>query len=172
MKYNDFLTDLQYSLENRDSEMLDRAYFQMFRGLKYVELVDDIELQKKGIDKRLHFANGKVVLLDEKKRRKDYGDILLEEYSVWETKKVGWLGRHMHADYVSYAFMDTGKLYVFPFLLLQRAWLKNHRNWLHEYGRVFAHNPSYRTSNIPVPTKVLTQAIMEAGQVELKTMGY
>lgn len=158
---NDFQTDLEYSLEERENEIFDRFYFRVFPNLKTVELVSEIRLQLDGIDKRLIFNNGKAVLVDEKKRRKDYGDILLEEYSDFERKKIGWLGRHKKTDYIVYAVMPSQKVYLLPFLLLQKAWIRNYKYWTSIYERKFAENEGYRTSNIPIPVNVLLDAILK-----------
>lgn len=155
---NDFHRDLEYSLELNENNAFDNFYKQSFPALVRIENVTDIELQKKGIDKILHLSNGKQLLVDEKKRRKDYGDILLEEYTDFDKKKVGWLGRHKHTDYIVYAVFPS-KVYLLPFVLLQRAWLHNYHTWLDEYGRKFAQNKYYRTSNIPIPKDTLLLAI-------------
>lgn len=159
MKYNDFNIDLEYSLEERENEIFDRFYFRIFPHLEKIKLVEDKSMQLKGIDKILIFENGKKLTIDEKKRRKDYGDILLEEYSNYETKKIGWLGREKYTDYIVYAIMSTKKIYIFPFLILQLAWIENYKSWLKKYGRRFAQNKEYRTSNIPIPTEILLNAI-------------
>jgi hypothetical protein len=162
MKFNEFHTDLEYSLNNRENEMFDEFYFRAFPSLARIELVEDLHLQKRGVDKILHLKNTKQILIDEKKRRKDYGDILLEEYSNWERKVVGWLGRDKHTDYIVYAFMDTKRVVLLPFLLLQRAWLANYHDWSRDYPRKFAKNKGYTTSNIPIPNEVLFSAIKRA----------
>lgn len=164
MRSNNFAADLQYSLEGREDRIFNDFYARVLPNVKEVRMVKDMKLQRKGIDKQVFLSSGKVVLIDEKKRRKDYGDILLEEYSVWEQKKVGWLGRDKHTDYIVYAFMDTKRVYLLPFLLLQKAWLKNYHDWVKRHGRKFADNKTYRTSNIPVPTKELLTAIENAGK--------
>lgn len=156
---NEFNTDLKYSLDSRDLAGLDKFYFQVFPHLKSIELVENLEEQKKGIDKKLHFECGKILLIDEKKRRKDYGDILLEEYSNFESKKVGWLSRDKYTDYIVYVIQETMTIYLLPFLLLQLAWRNNYKNWLEKYGRKFADNKYYRTSNIPIPIDILLEAI-------------
>ena len=156
---NEFYSDLKYSLDARDLEGLDKFYFRVFPHLKSIELVEDLEEQKKGIDKKLHLENGKILLIDEKKRRKDYGDILLEEYSNYENKKVGWLGRDKYTYYIVYVIQESMTIYLLPFLLLQLAWIHNYKSWLERFGRKFADNKYYKTSNIPVPTDVLLEAI-------------
>lgn len=158
-KFNDFNINLQYSIDNNDDKILSDLYYRVFPLLKSIEIVSDIELQKKGIDKILHFFNGKKLFIDEKKRRKNYNDILIEEYSVFENKTWGWLNRGMITDYIVYIIMDVKIAYFLPFQLLQKAWLRNYTQWLNEYGRIFAQNKNYRTSNIPIPTNVLLDSI-------------
>lgn len=81
---NDFQHDLEFSLED---ELFNQMYYKKFPHLEQIEIVSDIEQQKKGIDKILHLEGGKTIFIDEKKRRKDYGDILIEEYSDFDNKK-------------------------------------------------------------------------------------
>jgi len=159
MKHNDFLTDLEFSLSTRDDQALNDLYYKAFPTLEQIKIITDLKLQKKGIDKILILTNKKEILIDEKKRREDYGDILLEEYSNFENRQWGWLGREKYTDYIVYAIMPTMKVYFLPFLLLQKTWLKNYETWLTKYGRKFAQNQFYRTSNIPVPTSILLESI-------------
>jgi hypothetical protein len=156
---NNFYTDLEYSLEERENELFDNFYFRVIPNLERVEIINDLSLQKEGIDKKLILKNGKIILIDEKKRRKNYGDILLEEYSDYDKKKVGWIGLNKQTDYIIYAIMPSKKVYLIPFLLLQKAWKSNYHNWMRIYGRKFAPNKYYVTSNIPVPVNVLIEAL-------------
>lgn len=156
---NDFYRDLEYSLELNDSNSLDEFYKANFPQLEKIIEVKDLDMQKLGIDKILVLANGKRLLIDEKKRRKDYGDILLEEYSNFELRKVGWLGRDKHTDYIVYWIRESNTVYLLPFILLQKAWVSNYYTWLKDYGRKFASNNYYRTSNIPIPKDILLESI-------------
>lgn len=158
----DFKTDLDYSWEKEADSLANQAYRRFFPHLSTIEPVTDLETQKKGIDKILTFTSGNQVFIDEKKRRTDYGDILIEEYSNYKKKKFGWISREKHTDYISYIIEPSKKVYIIPFLLLQKAWLKNYQAWVLEYGRIFSYNVGYKTSNIPVPEKVLFEAIKEA----------
>lgn len=151
----DFNIDLAYSLHEGESDVFDKFYFRIFPHLEKVELVSDIAMQKQGVDKKLIFKNGKVVLIDEKKRRADYDDILLEEYSDRDRKKKGWLSGEKITDYIVYAFMPTKRIFIFPFLLLQRVWLTEYDNLLNKYGRKCCQNNGYVTTFIPVPITVL-----------------
>lgn len=158
---NNFTVDLEYSLQERGNDLFDDLYYRIFPHLQEVKLVKDINLQKQGIDKELIFDNNKRLFIDEKKRRKNYGDILLEEYSNWERRVIGWLGKSKKTDYIVYAIMPTQKVYFLPFLILQKAWLHKYKKWLKQYGRKFALNNGYTTSNIPVPVDVLMNTIKE-----------
>lgn len=158
MKYNDFTLDLEYSLEERENELFDNFYFRAFPGLAYVEFAEDMEMQRKGIDKILHFKSGYTVTIDEKKRRKDYGDILLELWSVWERKKRGWLYT-CKCDYIVYAIMPFKKVYLLPTLLLKKAWIENQSEWIKTYKEITAYNRGYVTKSIAIPTDILLEQI-------------
>lgn len=159
---NNFNTDLLYSLESNFDKTINEAYYHAFPHLVKINEVEDKERQMLGIDKELVFKNGNTVYVDEKKRRTDYGDILLEEYSNFETKRVGWLGKDKYTDYVVYVIMPSKKVYFLPFLLLQKVWLENYHEWLIKYGRKFADNGTYKTSSIPVPTEELLSNLKES----------
>jgi len=158
MKYNDFDVDLQYSLDQRENELFDSFYYRIFPGLRRIKLVEDLDLQKKGIDKILYFKDGRILTIDEKKRRKDYGDILLEIWSIWEQRKPGWLYT-CQSDYIVYAIMSSKKVYLLPVLLLKRAWIMNGKNWIKSYDIISANNKTYTTKSIAIPTNVLLEAI-------------
>lgn len=159
---NYFNTDLQYSFEANFDKDINQAYFRAFPHLVNINNIEDKERQLLGVDKELVFENGNTVNVDEKKRRKDYGDILLEEYSNFETKRIGWLGKEKYTDYITYVIMPSKKVYFLPFLLLQRVWLENYYEWLMKYGRKFADNGTYKTSSIPIPTEELLSSLKES----------
>lgn len=160
---NNFKQDLTWSLDERESEMFDKFYYRAFPNLETIEITNDREDQRVGIDKYLLLSNGKRISIDEKKRRKDYGDILIEEYSVipkdGSKKVVGWIGKHKHTDYIVYAIMPAKRVYLLPFLLLQKSWLSNYKEWKSRFGTKYADNHTYWTSNIPIPTKELLSSI-------------
>jgi len=156
---NNFKEDLIYSLEENYNDTIDSFYYNKFPHLKNIIIVEDLNLQKRGIDKILVLDSGKEIMVDEKKRRKDYGDILLEEYSNFEKKKKGWLARDKYTDYITYIITESNTIYLLPFLILQIVWIKNYTKWLNKYGRKFAPNIGYKTSNIPIPTNILLDEI-------------
>ncbi len=158
MKLNDFYADLKYSENKTEDQLINEFYYKVFPNLKEIKTITDITLQKKGIDKILTLKNGKEIAIDEKRRRVDYGDILLEEWSNFEKKKKGWTGDpEKVTDYIVYIIQS--KIYIFPYDLLQLAWRKNYYQWREEYGIKEAQNPGYVTTNVPVPTDILFEAI-------------
>lgn len=160
IKCNDFHIDLRYSIERQDDKTLDSFYLKTFPQANKVEFVKDLQQQKKGVDKIIYFPNNKTITIDEKKRRKDYGDILLELVSNDQKRTPGWL-YYSQCDYIVYAILDAKKIYMLPVLLLQMAWVKNKSKWLKEYKQVAAKNEWYLTINIPIPTNVLLNSISE-----------
>jgi hypothetical protein len=155
---NDFQLDLQYSIENRDDEQLNAFYKKAFPLAEEIEFVTDLSLQKQGIDKIIRFKDGKELTVDEKKRRKDYGDILLELRSNVERNTLGWL-YYSQCDFIVYAIIPTGTVFLLPVLLLRMAWVNNKNEWLLKYPKKYADNGRYSTENIPIPAGVLLEAI-------------
>lgn len=159
---NDFHNDLDFSLDASNEQFIDCAYKHLFPHIIEIQKVNDLKLQKQGIDKILITDSGKTILIDEKIRRRWYGDILLEEYSDFDNKIVGWLNKTKYTDYIAYIVIPAKVLYLLPFLLLQKVWLKNYHRWLEEYGRKFAINKTWKTSNIPIPINILLNEIKDS----------
>lgn len=182
--YHDFQQQLQYANVNTSPDQLQIFYASFFPWLKSVEKVHDRILQRQGIDTIVTFENGKRVYFDEKVRKKDWGDILLEEFSVWRNYpflngveigkfdeaigwhdaglKPGWLNGNKTTDYIAYIVKPSRKVYFLPFLLLQSAWRRFYLQWLADYGRRPAKNKRYTTTNVPVEIDILYQALYEA----------
>lgn len=164
MLTHDFKLELEYSLEKAEDSIFDLFYYRAFPNLLNIKFVDDLTVQKMGIDKILLFSSGNQVSIDEKKRKKDYNDILLEIWSVYEQRKPGWLWTSK-SDYIVYAVMPTKKIYLLPTLLLKKAWLVNSDIWHKQYPRwIVSHTPSYdgtvyTTKSKAIPPSVLLPAI-------------
>lgn len=163
---NSFLSDLEYSLEERENDLFDSLYYRIFPNISEIEFVEDLKRQKKGIDKVIRFHSGNEFTIDEKKRRKDYGDILLELWSVLERRVRGWLYT-CQCDYIVYAVIPSKKAYLLPAILLKRAWFENKGRWLEKYDICDADNRTYTTRNIAVPTEILLEAIYKEMQQKL-----
>jgi len=182
--YHDFEQQLKYANANTSCDQLQEFYTDFFPWLELVEKVSDIVLQRQGIDTVVTLKNGKQVYFDEKVRKIDYGDIFLEEFSVWQGyprlngvevgchdfptgwKQAGlipgWLNGSKATDYITYIVKPSSKVYFLPFLLLQSAWKRSYREWLATYGRRPVRNKDYYTTGIPIKSAVLYQAIYAA----------
>lgn len=158
MTTHNFASQLEYSLLKGEDIFFDMFYHRTFPNLLSVRFVENLPTQKKGIDKILTFNNGIEVWVDEKKRKKDYGDILLEIWSVWEQKKLGWLYTSQ-SDYIVYAVMTNMKVYLLPTFLLRQAWITNKDSWLKTYKWIDAKNVGYTTKSKAIPVNILLPAI-------------
>lgn len=134
----------------------------------------DTTSQRMGVDRVIHLSNGKTLYVDEKKRGKIYGDILLEYLSNDRTNAPGWIEKDLSIDYLAYAFMPNQKVYLFPWLLLRRAWIENRDSWhgfaKRNYGGFSyrqARNPGYYTHNMAVPMNQLFNAVNRASVIEV-----
>lgn len=165
---NDFHKDLEYSLSLRDDEQFNDFYRATFLQVERIELCEDMERQHKGIDKVIYFENGNSITIDEKKRRKDYGDILLELWKNKARKRLGWLF-YSYCDYIVYAIPSANKIYLLPTALLQAAWKRNGKQWLRSYELKEAQNNGYITVNIPIPTDILLNCIQREIDTQLRS---
>ena len=159
MNFKDFDTDLQYSLDSQEDILFDNFYRRVFPQLKSIEFVKELTLQKKGFDKIIELESGKKFYIDEKKRRKDWGDILLEIWSNKEMKKKGWFVTS-EADYIVYAFMESQVVYVLP-LLLMRMWAWKDKKYFMSFKSVESVNKNYTTVCKAIPTELLLTAIKD-----------
>lgn len=138
-------------------------YTQAFPTLQaMVSVRDDGWAQRGGIDRVLTLASGKTLLVDEKIREKDYGDILLEYWSNERSKIPGWVAKDLACDYIAYAVLPTAKCYLLPFQQLRLAWRQNCKEWVYRYKRIVAENDGYETISVGVPAGVLLDSICQA----------
>lgn len=120
------------------------------------------EHQRAGIDRSVILENSKQILIDEKVRAKDYGDILLEYVSVDATNAPGWVCKPLRCDFIAYAILPRGKAYLLPVVALQRAWRERSDYWLNKFGTKTAQNKGYKTLNCPIPFADLFRALATA----------
>lgn len=157
---HDFNDSLEASHNASDLPIWKQIYERAFPNfLAMIDHREDGEHQRAGIDRSVILSNSKQILIDEKIRYKDYGDILLEYVSVDKTGAPGWVCKPQRADYIAYAIAPSGICYLLPVIQLQLAWQKKSSQWLSLYGTRKAQNNTYNTLNCPVPVHVLFQAI-------------
>lgn len=155
---NYFKPDLEYSQE---------ASLEPFWGAIYQKAFPEMEWhrpckengngQQQGIDRVIYLKTGKMLLIDEKKRRKVYPDFALEVKSISDNGKEtpGWMEKDLLIDFIAYAFMPIKTAYLFPWPLLKRSWLVYKNTWINEYKLLPAENEGYKTYFVPVPINIL-----------------
>jgi len=181
-----FQESLDRANDDTPEEWLEILYKESFPGVYDVRKVHDLELQRVGVDTVLILKNGKRIYIDEKVRGRDYGDVLLEEFSIWRDYPMlngayvgpkqpardwqgvltpGWLCGEKQTDYIAYIIKPSQQVYFLPFFMLQRAWMRHYPRWLYNYGRIPVPNKGYTTTNIAVPIDVLYAAMAESYRI-------
>lgn len=171
MKQNnihDFRTELSFSDAASDEPFWDAVYRKAFPDMiGHVHCTQDGLGQRAGIDRAIYLNSGRTIYIDEKKRRADYDDILLEYVSNNVTNSPGWIEKQMQIDYLAYAFMPRQKVFLFPWDMLRRAWVNYKDAWMGKYKKIEADNYTYKTLSLAVPTPVLQNAVSLACVIQL-----
>ena len=157
---NDFAGSLLWSESKAHEPFWDAVYRKAFPNLTFHHISSgDTQSQRMGIDRIIHLSNGRTLQINEKKRSKDYGDILLEYVSMDTTKAPGWIEKDLSIDYLAYAFIPSKKCYLFPWPALRSTWAVNKAQWMRNYKTVVARNQSYNTLSLAVPIPILWSAV-------------
>lgn len=165
---HDFREQLLYSEQGSEEPFWRAVYEKAFPDMVDMMLCHGDTLgQRRGVDRLIYLANDRVIRIDEKKRRRTYSDILLEYTSVDEPYKPGWMELPLAIDFLAYAFMDTKRVHLFPWLLLRRSWLHYRDNWLQKYQTVTAQNKGYKTLSVAVPLFVVQSSVKQASIIQL-----
>lgn len=130
--------------------------------------------QRLGIDRWIHLSSGKTLTVDEKRRKLDRQDILLEYLSNDRTNAPGWIEKDLQIDFLAYAFVESGRCYLFCWPMLRRTWIAFKEEWLHRayaedpgFRLIEARNRGYTTKSIAVPTTVLLSAVKNASIIDV-----
>jgi len=166
---HDFKAQLEYSEQASCEPFWGKIYHKAFPSLvNHMPCAGDTKSQRMGIDRVLFLANGQTLYVDEKKRRADYNDILLEYISVDTTNAPGWIEKDLAIDYLAYAFMESQRVYLFPWHMLRRAWNNYKTKWINEYKPpIVAQNNGYKTISVAVPIMTLKKAVSTATTIQL-----
>lgn len=163
MTVHDFEESLSLSQEHADGAWWMDVYRAAFPDLVgAVSVRDDGWAQRGGIDRVLTLQSGKTFTVDEKVRKEDWPDILLEYWSNYERRIPGWVAKDLACDYIAYAMVPSQTCHFLPFHLLRQAWRKNRQEWVGTYRRVEAKNKTYTTISVPVPTQVLLDSLRDS----------
>lgn len=166
---NDFNECLEFSLGAR--EQFDFCILQSH--IPKCERIEktDIAMDKSGVDYIAHLRDGSTVTIDAKARKPGASrfwkngepDLALEQYSVCESKVVGWLFKdsNIHPDYILFTFdkSDCDKYYFIPFVLLQKAAWRNWKRWERQFQLLKQPNRGYHSSALFVPASIVCDAV-------------
>jgi hypothetical protein len=172
---HNFQEQLAYSSELSEEAAWVDFYRRLWPDMIHAFRIDKFSrLQQWGVDREILLQNGKRFSVDEKKRKKDYGDILLEVCSVadydWERKQVircrkhGWaIDQEKRCDFIAYAIPSAGRCWLLPFELLRQTTVHNRETWQQNarYYPIPAKNDGYTTVSIAVPYDVFFRAMRQ-----------
>lgn len=170
-----FAASLAWGEEASTEPFWEAVYRKAFPGLVTISRnAADNAAQRLGIDRWIHLGNGKTLTVDEKRRKRERPDVLLEYLSNDRSGAVGWIEKDLPIDFLAYGYVESGRCLLFPWPFLRRAWL----HWAPEWKRkakareggfqcVEACNATYSTHSIAVPTSLLLAAVKNASIIDV-----
>jgi len=168
---HDFAERLEHSLSLSDEADWVEFYRRIWPDMLLCARIDaDSRLQRLGVDRMIMRGGHEVpIYVDEKKRDKDFGDVLLEEWSVFygdghPRNVVGWaLDSNKVCNYVAYAVLPARRCYLLPFEVLRLAFKANAEDWKRRRGAYpkDAPNNGYVTRNVAVQWPELKAALCQ-----------
>ena len=155
-----FHESLELSHLYADAPWWETVYTRAFPRMRSMVCVrDDGWAQRGGIDRMITLSCGRTIPVDEKVRKKDWPDILLERWSDEARQIPGWIQKPLACEFIAYALIPSQRCYLLPTLILQAAWRHYGRDWCNKYRHIRAQNNGYVTESIAVPTDIVLAAI-------------
>ena len=113
---------MEFNCESDASLLIENYPFPLDRiGFLY-----DVESQKRGFDKRIMFQDNRSLIIEEKVRYQDYGDVFVERWEDKPIGKVGWAwDTELICDYVAYAIWPSSLCIFINFKQLQTLLIQN-----------------------------------------------
>lgn len=182
----DFEPDLDWSHTIAGMPFWDEIYRQAFPGFVASHVpVGDGWHQRAGRDRIVVLDDSSTITIDEKGRRDEWPDILIEILSDRDRDKPGWGSprKRLGCDYIGYAFVPARTVHLIPYRELRRVMDKGPgRDWWRVAARahadnrrdapikfVDARNPRdkskplrYWTRSLAVPPNILLTAIRDS----------
>lgn len=167
-EFNDFDDSLKISDSEEIEKILKEVYLKYFPNM--VGMIKNeskkSNSQEKGVDRIIYLDNLKTITIDEKIRKDDYADFLLEYVSNDYTGAVGWIEKDLSIDYILYVILSTKKAFLLDWRILKITWDFNKVEWKKKYGTITAGNAyfngynynngyNYTTISIAIPRKDL-----------------
>lgn len=160
---HDFKESLKLSQEHSSAPWWEPVYKSAFPGYAGMYCVrNDGWAQRGGIDRVVVLKSGKTLTVDEKVRKEDWPDVLLERWSDVNRKTPGWIQKDLACDFIAYAYIPSRTCYLLPFVPLRRAWLTHGKDWIERHKEIRALNQGYVTASVAVPTDELFKALSGA----------
>ncbi len=187
-KINYYGNDMQYA-DSQEIKMkadsLIREKLSFMGPIMRIDSIKDKNMQFAGIDKLILFSNGKTLKLEEKVRRKDYGDLLIEiiadnnfatydhNTNVFESTQprgIGWGMKDYSSDLLFYFIETESKGFIFSWKKFQAIfkgylpiWYKLALEKKQGFSLKIAKNKGYDTINIAVPKNVFFNEYVKLG---------
>jgi len=134
----DFSADLADSHGEGGEPEWCAAYDRLWPGAKTRDMRQDGPHQRQGIDRILYLPDGNRVTIDEKIRRHDFGDYLLElwdKFTAWEDRRPGWLtDPEKRCTHLAYLVLPTRTCTLLPLNETRRAWAQFGPEWRRAAG--------------------------------------
>lgn len=160
IKVHEFHEKLEQS--HIDSPLLERHYQGWFCDVGLIHRIPkDGHAQRSGIDTYVIQEAGKIINTDEKIRDEDYGDILLEYWSNYERRTLGWIMKEQNNEYISYYVKSSDKGFLLPTAVVQKTFRINAKKWHKIYPTIKAKNKGYITHSLAIPVDILYEAMTD-----------
>ena len=162
MYKNSFNKQLKYSEDSSHEDFWQAVYRRAFPDMEISWIPNEPDLKLSGVDRVIRMVNGSQIFIDEKKRKDEWSDILLEFISNDKTSAPGWMEKPLNIHYLAYAFMPRKRCYLLPWQPLRRAWLTYRDSWLNAYRHIKAINEGYTTHSVAIPIDVMLKSVNAA----------
>ena len=155
-----FTNDL--AVENREASALfwTIAYNRLFGGIRGQAIAPKGSAeQKAGIDRWVTLASGETVSVQEKTRKRQVRDLLLELRHVAADGRTwaGWANQDGKADFLLYVSKTDGECRLWRTADLQRVLRRNYFGWQKRFPIRCSRNRGYETEFICVPLSLLPE---------------
>jgi len=153
---NNYIEDMRYAsrMENEVNKFISKKLNKtVTTSIENIQAITEKKLQYAGVDKKVFFSNNTSLRIEEKVRRKDYGDLLIEiiadhrfasvdmvKRKIISTKKrgLGWGFKDYQTDLLVYYYESTKRGYMLSWKKFKEMLKVNFNFW---YG--LAINNSY-----------------------------
>jgi len=187
-KINYYSSDMKYA---DSEEIFKKTSSYIFRKMAEINPILKInpvtnkKMQFEGVDKILTTRKNVFLKLEEKVRKKDWGDILIEivaddryasycphtnQFNYSEMRGVGWGMKQYKTDLLLYYFEESDSGYLLSWKKFQEMFLNNIQSWYllalankDKFAIKNAQNKNYSSINIAIPKKEFEKAYIKVG---------